>query len=138
MTPGALVKEARTSAGLTQAELARRAGTTQSAIARLEAGEVSPRWDTVLSLVSAAGARLEITLDVGASRRRDEQLAAEPLSIYEETEVTGDDGVVDEHDWSLMARNLTLTYDQRLDKAIEAANFVLDGRRAMEAARRGE
>jgi hypothetical protein len=48
--------------------------------------------------------------------------------------VAGDDGVIDEHDWSLMARNLTLTYDQRLDKAIEAANFVLDGRRAMRAA----
>jgi predicted transcriptional regulator len=79
MTPGGLVRQARTAAGLTQAELARRAGTTQSAIARLEAGEVSPRWDTVLSLVTATGGRLEITLDVGGGRGRE---ASEPRSIY--------------------------------------------------------
>jgi transcriptional regulator with XRE-family HTH domain len=116
MTPGSLVKEARTAAGLTQAELARRAGTTQSAIARLEADEVSPRWDTVLSLVNAAGGRLEITLDTlspGAG---------------------GEEDVIDEHDWSIIERNLSLTPDQRLDKATKAANFVLEGRRAMRAA----
>jgi transcriptional regulator with XRE-family HTH domain len=137
MTPAGLVRQARTAAGMTQAELARRAGTTQSAIARLEAGEVSPRWDTVLSLVTAAGARLEITL-VGTTGPRVEDVATKQGQGNGGADTSADDEVIDEHDWSLMARNLTLTYDQRLDKAIEAANFVLDGRRAMEAARRGE
>jgi hypothetical protein len=42
--------------------------------------------------------------------------------------------VIDEHDWSIIERNLSLTPDQRLDKATKAANFVLEGRRAMRAA----
>jgi len=120
---------------MTQAELARRVGTTQSAIARLEAGEVSPRWDTVLSLVTATGGRLDIRLDVGPGGRRE---AVEPRSIDDEDVGTGDDGVIDEHDWSIIEGNLTLTPDQRLDKATKAANFVLEGRRAMRAALGGE
>jgi transcriptional regulator with XRE-family HTH domain len=134
MTPGALVRKARTAAGMTQADLARRAGTTQSAIARLEAGEVSPRWDTVLSLVTAAGARLEITLDTSTAERPVGYLAAEPPSIDAAAEERGDDDVIDEHDWSIIERNLALSPDQRLDKATKAANFVLEGRRAMRAA----
>ncbi|MFM7694448.1 MAG: helix-turn-helix transcriptional regulator, partial [Actinomycetota bacterium] len=37
-----MISEARTAAGLTQAELARRSGTSQPAIARYEAGTSSP------------------------------------------------------------------------------------------------
>jgi hypothetical protein len=39
--------EARLAAGLTQAELAAKVATTQSAIARLESGEVTPKIDTL-------------------------------------------------------------------------------------------
>lgn len=39
---GAWVREARLRAGLTQAELARRTGTTQSSVARLESGQTRP------------------------------------------------------------------------------------------------
>ena len=45
----ALVR-ARTAAKLTQAELARRLGTTQSAVARLEGGRVSPSFATLRRL----------------------------------------------------------------------------------------
>lgn len=57
----ALVR-ARTKAKLTQSELARRLGTTQSAIARLEGGGVSPTLSTLRRYAEATGARLEIDL----------------------------------------------------------------------------
>ncbi|WP_321335000.1 helix-turn-helix transcriptional regulator [Breoghania sp.] len=57
----ALVR-ARTKAKLTQAELAERIGTTQSAIARLEGGGVSPSLATLQRYAEATGARLEINL----------------------------------------------------------------------------
>lgn len=58
-----LVREARRRAGLTQRELAERAGTTQSAIARLETGRGSPSFDTVLRLLRLCGFALLVALD---------------------------------------------------------------------------
>lgn len=52
---GAVVRAARRAAGLTQRELAERVGTTQSAVARWEAGAESPRVDTLSSLLRACG-----------------------------------------------------------------------------------
>jgi transcriptional regulator with XRE-family HTH domain len=57
-TPAALLREARTRAGLSQRELARRAGTTQSVVARIERGQTSPTWETLQRLLAAAGTRL--------------------------------------------------------------------------------
>ena len=57
----ALVR-ARAAAKLTQAELARRLGTTQSAIARLEGGGVSPSLTTLLCYAEATGTRLTVGL----------------------------------------------------------------------------
>ncbi|NTJ41537.1 helix-turn-helix transcriptional regulator [Agrobacterium larrymoorei] len=53
---------ARTRAKLSQAEVARRVGTTQSAIARLEGGGVSPSISTLRRYAEATGAKLEINL----------------------------------------------------------------------------
>ncbi|SCX18040.1 helix-turn-helix domain-containing protein [Agrobacterium rosae] len=53
---------ARTRAKLSQAEVARRVGTTQSAIARLEGGGVSPSIATLRRYAEATGAKLEINL----------------------------------------------------------------------------
>jgi predicted transcriptional regulator len=50
-----LVSEARKRAGLTQRELGERAGTTQSAIARIETGRSTPTFDRVLRLVRLCG-----------------------------------------------------------------------------------
>lgn len=58
-----LIREARRRAGLTQRELAERAGTTQSAIARLESGRTSPSFDTVRRMLRLCGFTLLVALD---------------------------------------------------------------------------
>lgn len=64
------VLRARAEAGLTQAEVAARVGTTQSAIARLESAQArhSPSVATLQRYAEALGCRLEIRL-VRAKRR---------------------------------------------------------------------
>jgi len=56
------VREARKRAGLTQRELAEKAGTTQSAIARLESGRTQPSFDAVVRLVRLCGMDLHTRL----------------------------------------------------------------------------
>jgi transcriptional regulator with XRE-family HTH domain len=56
---GDILKGARLRAGLTQRELARRAGTSQSAIARWESGDVAPSFERLRELIRACG--LELT-----------------------------------------------------------------------------
>ena len=58
--------EARSRAGLTQAQLAERMGTQQAAIARLEGGRVRPSMDTLRRYAKATGSRLHVTLEAGA------------------------------------------------------------------------
>jgi len=50
-----LVRSARSRAGLSQRALAERAGTTQSVVARIEAGQTRPTVHTLNRLVAAAG-----------------------------------------------------------------------------------
>jgi predicted transcriptional regulator len=50
----------RSEAGLTQAALAERMGTTQSAIARLEGGRVSPSVETLRRYAVAVGKTLRV------------------------------------------------------------------------------
>ena len=54
--------DARGKKGMTQAEIAKRAGTTQSAIARFESGRSNPTLDLAVRLSHALGAKLEIRL----------------------------------------------------------------------------
>jgi ribosome-binding protein aMBF1 (putative translation factor) len=59
---------ARVHADLSQAELAERMGTSQSAIARLESGRVKPSTRTLEKLAAATGMKLRIVLEpVGAA-----------------------------------------------------------------------
>ena len=51
---------ARSEAGLTQEALAERMGTTQSAIARLEGGRVSPSVETLHRYAAGVGKRLRV------------------------------------------------------------------------------
>lgn len=57
-----LFYETRTAAGLSQTELARRMGTSQPVIARIEGGASTPTVDMLDRLARATGKRLEITL----------------------------------------------------------------------------
>jgi transcriptional regulator with XRE-family HTH domain len=59
---GDLIREARRRAGLTQAELAVLAGTSQSGIARWEAGRTAVSLDDVVRLVRLCGFDLEVML----------------------------------------------------------------------------
>lgn len=54
------VLDARLKRGVTQKELARRVGTTQSAIARFESGAGNPTLDFLSKVSAAVGAKLEV------------------------------------------------------------------------------
>ncbi len=60
------VRSAREKVGITQADLAARIGSTQPAVARLEAGGVSPSLDTLSRI--AAALDLELVVDLRPMR----------------------------------------------------------------------
>ena len=60
---------ARARANLTQAELAERMDTSQSAIARLESGRSRPSVTTLEKLAKATGSKLRIILDPADGKR---------------------------------------------------------------------
>jgi ribosome-binding protein aMBF1 (putative translation factor) len=60
--------EARTAAGLSQAQLARRMKTSQSYIARIEGGTVRPSTDALERFAQATRTRLRIVFEPPASR----------------------------------------------------------------------
>ena len=104
-----LVREARKRAGLTQAQLAARVGTTQSAVARVESGSVSPSLEHLTKLVRAAGFDIDLR-----------------LVPY------------DDHDLSMALRNRTLTPEQRFENMLAFQRFADAGREAMQAAKAAE
>ncbi|MYA59501.1 MAG: helix-turn-helix transcriptional regulator [Chloroflexi bacterium] len=55
--------EARTNAGLTQAQMAERMQTTQSVVARLESGRAHPSTRTLEKFARAAGTHLKISFE---------------------------------------------------------------------------
>jgi transcriptional regulator with XRE-family HTH domain len=102
-TPGELLKEARSRHGVSQKRLAMRAGTTQSAISRIEGDRVSPSVETLRELLYLLGEDLEL----GATQR--------------------DFGI----DRTLNARKLALTPSQRVREGLDFADFVRRNRGAV-------
>jgi len=90
-----LLREARLRAGLTQLQLARRAGTSQSAIARWESGAVQPSLERLRELVRACG------LDLGFR-----------MANYDDSYVAD------------IEQYLDLTPEQRIDHALRRAEIV--------------
>lgn len=66
----AMVYRLRAKAGLTQAELADRMGTTQSAIARMEGGGSRPTLETLEKLAAAVGGELVVGVGENLSDNR--------------------------------------------------------------------
>lgn len=95
-TPGELLREARRRNGVSQAVLATRAGTTQSAISRIESGRVSPSVDTLWELLYLLGEDLE-------------------LSVPDR-----DSGI----DLTLNRANLSFTPGQRVQRGLAFSDFV--------------
>jgi transcriptional regulator with XRE-family HTH domain len=57
-----LLADARVRARLSQRQLAQKARTAQSVVARIELGETSPSWETLARLLKAAGFQLTTAL----------------------------------------------------------------------------
>jgi predicted transcriptional regulator len=60
-SPAELIKELRTGHGLSQRELAYRAGTSQAAIARVESGREDVTWGRLRNILSAMGEQPVLT-----------------------------------------------------------------------------
>ena len=116
ISSAALVRQLRQRAGLTQSELARRAGTSQPAVARLEAGESSPSLATLERLATAAG--FDLDFRVVPSSPPDRVIAAYQRDI----------------DRTLLRRNLALSVDQRIRELAKLQEFDAELRRAGQAA----
>ena len=98
-----LLREARSRAGLSQREMARRAGTSQSVVARIERGQTQPSSETLGRLLAAAGFEIRAELT--------------PLPISE-THMLGD-----------VARILALTPEERLREVRNVSRFETAARR---------
>jgi transcriptional regulator with XRE-family HTH domain len=107
---GDLLREARLRAGLSQAELARRAGKPTSVIGRWERGEVKPSMETLRDVIRAAGLELGVTLS-----NADE----------------------DDHDLVLIRQSLARTPAERFAHGRRVARSVLDVWRDAKPAGRG-
>jgi len=82
---------------MSQRQLARRARTAQSVVARIELAETSPSWDTLSRLLKAAGFRLSGSL---------KRIAVDPILM--------DD----------VPRILRLTPEERLREAGQVSRFI--------------
>jgi len=113
-----LLAALRETAGLSQRDLARRAGMSQPAIARLESGRAVPTFGTLERLARAAGFELSL------------ELAPRPVA----------DPLVDafkrDIDRTLLRENLKKTVDQRIRSMAENQEAVRELRRAVRTAKR--
>jgi transcriptional regulator with XRE-family HTH domain len=96
LEPGRLLREARLRHGLSQERLAIRAGTTQSAISRIEQERGSPTVRTLSELLNLMGEELVLS-----AQKRDSG-----------TDLTLNEG------------NLRLTPEQRVERGLQFAGFI--------------
>jgi transcriptional regulator with XRE-family HTH domain len=76
---GKLLRQARESAGLTQAELAERLDVPQSSVARLESSRANPRLATLERALAATGKQLKVDLEPATWPGIDESLIESSL-----------------------------------------------------------
>ena len=93
MDLAALLRSARRQAGLSQAEVARRAGTSQPTLARYEGGRVMPSVSTLERLVRACGDDLVVELRHGTPTRPSERLARLRAEVLQACAAAGAENV---------------------------------------------
>ncbi len=103
MSSSNLVKLVRLRAGLTQAELAARCDTTQSAIARIERGASEPSMARVEAIARECG--FDITIAVTP---------------------------IDQNEEETLRRNLQMTPDERVQRIAHAGRFIIAARESRE------
>jgi transcriptional regulator with XRE-family HTH domain len=106
---GTLIRDARVRSGLSQRAVARRAGTTQAAISRIERGLQEPSFERFEAIMQGMGWRPAVELEALAAHRE------EPRRLLEEARY-GDPS-------------------RRVASAANALRFGHDLRRAVERAR---
>jgi transcriptional regulator with XRE-family HTH domain len=116
---GAAVREARARALLSQRELARRARTSQSVVARVERGQTNPSLNTLMRLLAATGFGLQLEL-VPAAAATDPVIEAYKRDI----------------DRSLLRRNLEKPVDERVRSLQALARLADEAHRAGRAVRK--
>ena len=115
---GRAIARMRAESGLTQRELAERAGTSQPAIARLEAGQVSPTLDTIERVAVAAGYELRVEFVPRA--------VPDPVIEAYKRDV----------DRSLLRENLRRSLDERLRSLDDLQRFGTELQRAVREQKR--
>jgi transcriptional regulator with XRE-family HTH domain len=102
MTASELLAAARQAGGLSQRQLAKRAKTAQSVVARIELEETSPSWDTLMRLLRASGHTLRIDME----------------------RTTVDPAMLDD-----VPRILRLTPEERLEEVAAVSRFIAEAKR---------
>ena len=119
MSIPALIENARLQAGLTQRELAARAGTAQSVVARIERKQANPTIETVRRLLDAAGFALRVDIV--------------PKAVVDATVEAYKKDV----DRTLLRGNLEQTPDQRIRALVSLQRFGKEVQRAVRQRKRG-
>ncbi len=86
---GGIVALARVRAKLTQRELAELSGVPQATIARIEAGSVSPKFETISRILAGAG--LEMRIQLAPRDDHDEVLEARYNSLSDNEKSRADE-----------------------------------------------
>ena len=115
---GRQVRELRESVGISQRELADRMGTTQSVIARLEAGGSKPSLSTLERVAEAVDKQVEV-------RFRDRDMRADRPKVGQARPIL---------DLAQLAANLRLSPAERLSRATTFSRWVLRNRGRAKAA----
>ena len=112
------VRELRESVGISQRELADRMGTTQSVVARLEAGGSKPSLSTLERVAEAVGKQVEVRFR-DRDMRPDRRWVGQPEPTV---------------DLAQLAANLRLSPAERLSRATTFSRWVLRNRGRAKAA----
>ena len=113
----ALLLDGRARAGLSQRELAARAGATQALVARIERGQANPTIDTIARIANAAG--FEVKMELVPKPVRDPVVEAYKKDV----------------DRTLLRENLKKTPDERVRTLMAMSRFSDEARRARLAAK---